>query len=83
MPSNNRHVKVAREEGSSGTNLGIHVANGSHTSARETLDTRAEVFNDGAGSTLDGEDASKSEDDIRMEPIETNDFRESSRQSLQ
>ena len=48
------HVRIVGEEGSGGT----HVANGSHTSARERLDTRAEVFDNGAGSTLDGEDSS-------------------------
>jgi hypothetical protein len=58
------HARVVREEGSGGTNLGTHVANGSHTSARERLDTRAEVFDNGAGSTLDGEDPSNLEDDI-------------------
>ena len=30
------HVRIVGEGGSGGTNLGTHVANGGHTSARET-----------------------------------------------
>ncbi len=58
------HAVVEWEEGGGGTNLSTHVANGSHTSARDLVDTWAEVLNNGTGSTLDGEDTSNLEDDI-------------------
>lgn len=44
--------------------LTSHVANGSHASARQAVNTGTMVFNDSTGSTLDGEDTSDLEDDI-------------------
>ena len=58
------HAVVVREDGRRRTNLSTHVADGGHTSARQGLDTRALVLNDGTGTTLDGEDAGDLEDDV-------------------
>ena len=41
-----------------------HVANCSHASARERVGTGSEVLDDGAGATLDGEDASDLQDNV-------------------
>lgn len=41
-----------------------HVADGSHASARDGIDTRAMVLNDGASTTLDGQDIGDLENDI-------------------
>ena len=58
------HAVVEWEEGGGGTNLSTHITDGSHTSARDLVDTWAEVLNNGTSSTLDGKDTSKLEDDI-------------------
>jgi hypothetical protein len=58
------HAVVKGENGGGSTDLSTHVANGSHTSARQGLDTRAVVLNNGTSSTLDGEDTSNLEDDV-------------------
>ena len=58
------HTGVEGEERGGSTNFGTHIANGSHTSAGERLDTRACVLDNGTCSTLDGQDASDLQDDI-------------------
>ena len=58
------HAVVEGEEGSRRTNLGTHVTDGSHARARKRLDTRTGVLDDGAGTTLDGEDAGNLEDNV-------------------
>lgn len=58
------HAAVEGEHGGGGTNLGTHVTDGGHTSARERLETRAEVLDDSTSSTLDGKDASNLEDNV-------------------
>lgn len=58
------HAVVEGEERGGGTNLSTHVADGTHTSGRQAVDTRAEVLNDGTSATLDGENASNLENDI-------------------
>lgn len=58
------HAVVEGEDGSGGTNLSTHVANGTHTSARKRVDTRAVVLNDGTSTTLDSEETSDLENDI-------------------
>ena len=58
------HAGVEGEERGSSTNFGTHVANGSHASAGEGLDTRAGILDDGAGATLDGQYASDLQDNI-------------------
>jgi hypothetical protein len=50
------HAVVEGEERSGRTDLGTHVTDGGHT--------RARVLDDGAGTALDGEDASDLEDDV-------------------
>ena len=58
------HALVVGEDGGGSTNLGTHVADGGHTSARERLDTRSLVLDDGTGTTLDGELTSNLEDNV-------------------
>ena len=58
------HAVVEGEEGGRRTNLSTHVADRGHTRARERLDTRTSVLDDGASAALHGEDASDLEDDI-------------------
>ena len=61
------HAVVEGEEGGGGTDLGTHVADSRHTSAGERLDTRTGVLDDGAGTTLDGENAGDLENDVCSE----------------
>jgi hypothetical protein len=58
------HALVVREDRGGGTDLGTHVADGGHASARERGDTLTEVLDDGARAALDGEDAGNLEDDV-------------------
>ena len=58
------HAVVEGEEGGCCTNLSTHVANRGHTRARERLETRTSVFDDGTSTTLDRQNASDLEDDI-------------------
>ena len=58
------HAVVEGEDGGGGTNLGTHVTNRGHASARQRLDTGSVVLNNGTSSTLDGEDTSDLEDNI-------------------
>ena len=58
------HAVVIWENGSSSTNFSTHVANGTHTSAGERLDTRSVVLNDGTSTALDGKNTSNLENDI-------------------
>jgi hypothetical protein len=62
---------VVGEERGGGADLSTHVANGSHTSAREALDARAEIFDNGASTTLDGKDASNLKDNVWEEVRES------------
>ena len=57
-------AEVEGEERGCGTNLSTHVADSSHTSAGERLDTRSSVLNNSTSTTLDGQDASNLENDI-------------------
>lgn len=58
------HAVIEGEERSSSTDLGTHVTDRSHARARERLDTRTAVLNNGTSSALDSEDTSNLEDDI-------------------
>jgi hypothetical protein len=58
------HAGVEGEERGGSTNFGTHIANGSHTSAGERLDTRTSILNDGPGAALDGQNASDLQDDV-------------------
>ena len=58
------HARVEGEHGSGSTNLSTHVADCSHTSARERLNTRTSVLDDSTSSTLDSQDTSNLENDI-------------------
>ena len=58
------HAVVEGEEGGRRTNLSTHVANGSHTRAREGFDTRTLVLDNGTSSTLDGQNAGNLEDNV-------------------
>jgi hypothetical protein len=58
------HSLVEGEERGGSTNLGTHVTDGSHTSAREGLDSGTVVLDDGTGSTLDSKDTGDLEDDV-------------------
>ena len=58
------HAVVEGEHGGGGTNLSTHVANGTHTSARQAVDTGAVVLDDGTSTTLDGQETSNLKDDI-------------------
>lgn len=58
------HTVVEAEDGGGCTNLGTHVADSTHTSARQCVDTRTVIFNDGTSTTLDCKNAGYLEDDI-------------------
>lgn len=58
------HSLVVREDRGGGTDFGTHVTDGSHTRAREGLDTGTVVFDDSTGSTLDGQGTSDAQDDV-------------------
>lgn len=58
------HAVVVREERGGGTNLSTHVANGTHTSARERVDTRTVVLDDSTSTTLDGQETGDLEDNV-------------------
>lgn len=58
------HTVVEGEDGGGGTNFSTHVANSTHTSGGQRVDTRTVVFNDGTSSTLDGEDTSNLQDNV-------------------
>lgn len=58
------HGGVVGEDRGGSTNLGTHVANGTHTSARKSVNTLTKVLNNGTGTTLDGKDTSELEDNI-------------------
>lgn len=58
------HALIVGEDGGGGSNFGTHVADGSHTSARDALNTWTKVFNNGTSSSLDGEDVSNLKDDV-------------------
>lgn len=58
------HALIEGEERGRRADLGTHVTDGSHASAAEGFDTRTAVFDDSAGSALDGEDASNLENNV-------------------
>lgn len=58
------HAVVEWEEGGRSTNFSAHVADGGHTSARDTVDTWAVVLDNGTSSTLDGQDSGNLKNDI-------------------
>lgn len=58
------HTVVEWEERGSGTDLSTHVANGTHTSARERFDAGSVVLNDSTSASLNSENTSNLEDDI-------------------
>ena len=58
------HTVVEGEEGGRRTNLSTHVADRGHTRARERLDTRTSVLDDGTSAALDREDTSDLQDDV-------------------
>ena len=58
------HALVEWEETGRSANFCTHVANRSHTCARERFDTRSVVLNNSACATLHSQDSSDLEDDI-------------------
>lgn len=58
------HGVSIREDGGSGANLGAHVANRTHSGAAERVNSFAEVLDDMARSSFDGEDGGELENDI-------------------
>jgi hypothetical protein len=58
------HGLVEGEDGGGGSNLSTHVADGSHSSGGQSVDTRSGVFDDRTSSTLDSEDTSQLQDDV-------------------
>ena len=50
------HTPVEGEHRGGGTDLSTHVADGSHAGARDGVDARAEIFDNGTGTALDGQD---------------------------
>lgn len=58
------HTVVEGEERGRCANFSTHVANRSHTRARERLDSRTVILDNCAGTTLDRENASNFEDNI-------------------
>ena len=58
------HAVVEGEQRGGGTNLGTHVTDGGHTGTRDTVNTRAVVFDNGTSSTLDSEDTSNLKNDV-------------------
>lgn len=47
-----------------GSDFSSHVTDGSHSSTGDGVDTRAVVLHNGAGTTLDGQDAGYLQDDV-------------------
>lgn len=60
------HAAVEREHRCSSTDFGTHVADRSHASARERLDTGTSVLNDGTSSSFNRENTSDLENNIWM-----------------
>ena len=58
------HFAVIPEQGSRGTDLGAHVADGPFPGAGDFQRPRAEVFKDITGASLNGEDAGHFQDHI-------------------
>lgn len=58
------HAVVEGEQRGGGTNFSTHVTDGGHTGTRDTVDTRAVVFDNGTSSTLNSQDTSNLENDI-------------------
>lgn len=58
------HAVVEGEERGGGTDFSTHVTDGTHTSARQGLNTRTVVLDDGTSTTLDSEETSDLQDDI-------------------
>lgn len=63
------HAGVEGEHRRRSTDLSTHVANCSHTRARERLDTGTLVLNDGTSAALDSEDTSNLENDVYTEYV--------------
>ena len=58
------HALVVGEDGGGGANLRTHVADGAHAGARQLVDARAKVLDNGARAALDRQDARHLEDDV-------------------
>lgn len=58
------HALVVGEDGGGGSNLSSHVTDGGHTGTRDGFTSISEVLNNGAGTSLDGEDTSELQDNI-------------------
>ena len=58
------HARVEWEHRRGSTDLGTHVADCSHTSARERFDTGTSVLDDSASTTLDRKNASDLKNNI-------------------
>lgn len=58
------HALVEGEDRGGGTNLSTHVTDGTHTSAREGINTRSVVLDDGTSTSLDSKETSDLQDDI-------------------
>jgi hypothetical protein len=58
------HAVVEGEKRCSSTNFGTHIADRSHTSTGERLDTRTGILDYGAGATLDSQNPGDLQDDV-------------------
>ena len=58
------HAVVEREERGCSADFSTHVTDRGHTGARERLDTRTSVLDDGTSAALDREDTSDLQDDV-------------------
>ena len=55
---------IVGEDGGGGADFGTHVADGAHAGAGKGLDALSEIFDDGSGASLDGEDVRNLENDV-------------------
>lgn len=58
------HTAVVREERSGSSNFSTHVADGGHARARQGLDARTSVLDNGTSTSLDSKDTGNLENDI-------------------
>jgi len=58
------HPCVVREDGGGRTDFGTHVADGTHTGARDGVDTRTVVLDDGTCTSFHGKDAGDLKDNV-------------------
>lgn len=58
------HPVIIWEDRGGGADLGAHVANGGHPGAADAVDAWTEIFHDGTGTALDGENTGHFQNDV-------------------